>query len=884
MIGTTLQHYRIVRALGSGGMGDVYVAEDTRLHRLVALKLLPVEMAVDAERLERFQREAQAVAALNHPNVVTLYGVEHADGHHFLAMELIEGKTLAETMKPHGFPFAEFRRLAVQLTDAISAAHDAGIIHRDLKPANVMVLPDGRVKVLDFGLAKVKPNVKAVGGETRTAAELTGQHHVIGTAAYMSPEQAEGRPADARSDIFSLGVVLYQMATGTRPFMGDTAMSVISSILKDTPAPPSNIIPAIPRELDRIIRRCLAKDPSRRYQSATDLRNDLEDVQEESGPVASRSARRRPGLRSAAVVSALLIVAAVGFWRGRRSAPALVAPVKTEFAQLTAHAGVEWFPSLSPDGKWIVYAADGEGPRHIYLQSVTGQARIDLTKDSTWDEDQPAFSPDGERIAFRSSRDGGGLFVMGRTGEAVKRVTRRGFKPAWSPDGTQLAFSTENVQLNPQNAGGRSEVWTVKIATGEMQRISDDGWMPSWSPHNQRIAYAGRMGNRSLGDLYTIPVTGGTPVAVTTDAASDWNPVWSPDGRFLYFSSDRSGSTNLERVAIDEATGTPLGEPQSITTPAASLAHPTISADGTKIAYSATQVTANLQKLSFDPVTGSVVGDPRFVTSGSRRWSSPDPSPDGQWVAFYSVNAPTRSRDGAALQEGHVYIARADGTALTQVTGDSAIDRLPRWSPDGKWLVFFSDRTGQPQLWKISRDGGELQQLTEESGAYPTVSPDGTRIATVTNMDGPGGPDGVWVFDPNRPWKTQKPEKLPPMRDPPGAFVVNSWSPDNQRLAGQLNVTGSGILTYSFATRTYERLTDFGEWPVWLPDSRRLLFVSHGKTFHVVDSQTKQVRPVFSVTRDVIGPPRLTRDGRTAYFSRRTTESDIWMVTLTEPR
>ena len=310
--------------------GDVYVAEDTRLHRLVALKLLPVEMALDAERLQRFQREAQAVAALNHPNVVTLYGVEHADGHHFLAMELIKGKTLAETMRPHGFPFAEFRRLAVQLTDAISAAHDAGIVHRDLKPANVMVLPDGRVKVLDFGLAKVKPNVKAVGGETRTAAELTGQHHVSLRGLHVT--RAGGRTSRRRAlGHFSLGVVLYQMATGARPFMGDTAMSVISSILKDTPAPPSDIIPAIPRELDRIIRRCLAQDLSRRYQSATDLRNDLEDVREEPGPVASREARdARPGLRIAAVVTALLIVAAVGFWRGRRSTPALVGPVKTD--------------------------------------------------------------------------------------------------------------------------------------------------------------------------------------------------------------------------------------------------------------------------------------------------------------------------------------------------------------------------------------------------------------------------------------------------------------------------------------------------------------------------------------------------------------------------
>ena len=876
MIGSALRQYRILRALGSGGMGEVYAAEDTRLHRLVALKLLPSDMALDPERLERFEREAQAVAALNHPNVVTLYGVEQAGDVRFLAMELVEGETLGDLIPGEGLSLAKFLDLAIQLADAISAAHQRGIVHRDLKPANVMVTAEGRVKILDFGLAKLRREGSGAGeGETRTVAELTAQHHVIGTAAYMSPEQAEGRAVDARSDIFSLGVVLYQMATGARPFRGDTAVSVISAILKDTPPLPSSVRPRIPSRLDRIVRRCLAKDPADRYQSAGDLRHDLLDVRDEAGPSTrpARGARLRTGVIAAAVVVLAIAAVSVVLWRARRTGSAPALPPKMEFARLTTGAGIEWFPSLSPDGKWIVYAADAPGWRHIFLQSVTGHSVFDLTKDSTWDEEQPAFSPDGERIAFRSSREGGGIFVMGRTGEAVRRVTRAGFNPAWSPDGTRLVYSLENVELNPQNSLGRAETWVVTVETGEARRLTEgDATLPSWSPHDRRIAYAARLRDRLKGSLWTMKVDGTDSVAIPGGGGRDWNPVWSPDGRFLYFVSDRGGSMNLWRVPIDEASGRTLGDAQPLTTPATSLAHVTISGDGTRIAYSSAQVTSNIQALPFNPVTGTVTGEPSWVTTGSARWANPDPSPDGQWVAFYSLVDP----------EGHVQVARTDGSGVVrQVTGDSAIDRVPRWSPDGRWIAFFSTRSGHLEIWRVRPDGSELQQLTHGGGSYFAWSPDGSRMATFHNVEEQADAGDVYLFDPNRPWNEQTLEHLPAFGSPAWRFWVSAWSPDGARLAAFVGPgTTRGIGVYSIASRRYELLTDFGEFPAWLPDSRRILFVSGGKAFYTVDTRTKEVKRVFSAGRDIIAPARLTRDGRRLYFIRRVTESDIWMATL----
>jgi len=514
----------------------------------------------------------------------------------------------------------------------------------------------------------------------------------------------------------------------------------------------------------------------------------------------------------------------------------------------------------------------------VFLQSTTGQTPIDLTTDSIDDDDQPAFSPDGERIVFRSSRDGGGIFVMGRTGEAVRRLTRRGFKPTWSPDGREIAFTTENADLDPQNTVGLSSLWVVNVASGEERQLGNvDAVLPSWSPNGQRIAYTtrGAIAGSTRLDVWTIDRSGKNPIAVTTDGARNWNPVWAPDGRYLYFVSGRGGPINLWRVPIDQTSGKTEGPPEAVTTPSPFVAHIAISADGTRIVYSSILRSRNIQKLAIDPATGAPRGEPTWITTGSRLWANPDPSSDGKSIAFYSSVQP----------EGDLYVARADGTGLRQLTsGAESIDRMPRWSPDGQWIAFHSIRGKDQFLWKIRADGSELQQLSPLADAiYPTWSPDGSRIAVLMAAGIGHRENDVYIFDPSRPWKDQTPDVIPPPAGSPDEFVVNSWSPDGALLAGQAGLAAHGILTYSLRTQEFDRLTNFGGYPVWLPDSRHVMFVSGGRDFYVVDSRSRKVQKVFSVQRDIIGPPQVTRDGREAYFSRRVTEGDIWLLTANPP-
>jgi len=584
--GTRLGPYEILSLLGSGGMGDVYRARDPRLGRDVAVKVLPLSFADDADRLRRFELEARAAAGLNHPNIVTIYSVEKSDGVLFLTMEVVEGRPLSLVIPRGGMAIDELLTIAIPLVDAVAAAHEKGITHRDLKPANIMIgasVHGGRVKVLDFGLAKLIDSPIAAAAVTMPASPSTVEGRIVGTVAYMSPEQAAGKSVDSRSDLFSLGVILYEMATGEKPFKGDNSVSVLSSILKDTPASVTDLNRALPRELGRIVRRCLVKDPSRRYQTAADLRNELEELKQEldSGALATAVAAPRAAnfsvpWRSIAIL--LAVASAVVFaWLRLRSTDRSAAAPERVFTQLTTQSGREQFPSISPDGKWIVYDGNQAGNSDIYLQGIGGQNAINLTKDSPDDDTQPAFSPDGDSIAFRSERQGGGIFVMGRTGDSVRRVTDFGYTPAWSPDGTKLVFAT----VNPNVFGvSPTELWILTLASGEKHRLDVDGLQPSWSPHGYRIAYwsvfaKGRpVGQR---DIYTIAANGGEPVAVTSDTAMDWNPIWSPDGGYLYFSSNRGGSMNLWRIAIDERSGRVLGVPEALTAPSAFAAHLSVS-------------------------------------------------------------------------------------------------------------------------------------------------------------------------------------------------------------------------------------------------------------------------------------------------------------------
>jgi len=862
-------------------MGEVYAAEDTRLNRRVALKILPPELAADPDRLQRFRREAQAIAALSHPNVVTLHSVEEAEGIHFLTMEIVDGRTLSEVIHAGGLAWGDFFRWAIALADAVAAAHQQGVIHRDLKPGNIMIGPGGRLKVLDFGIAKVIEG-NAPGARTMaTTAQMTSPHTIIGTAAYMSPEQAEGRPVDARSDVFALGVVLFEMATSVRPFKGDTELGLLSSIIKDTPAPVSQARSDAPADLDRILRKCLAKDPARRYQTALDVRNDLEELQQQID--SKRAAAVAPAgrlRRAVAGTAAVLAVGAAAYFGFSRFPQRTIGrePLRTSFNQLTNSPGIEWYPSLSPDGRWVVYAGDASGNRDIYLQSVGGQTPINLTQDSPADDDHPAFSPDGERIAFRSARDGGGLFVMGRTGEGVRRVTRSGFNPAWSPDGRQIAYTSFPQELRPQNTEGLSELWIVGADGNNARRlVAHDVSLPSWSPNGQRIAFRLRLSlSDQRGGLVSVPIGGGEPTPLTQQGHLDWNPVWAYDGRHVYFISDRGGSTNIWRVRVDETSGRPLSEPEPITSPAPFAAFLSISADGSRLAYSSILETQNIQRLPIDPVAGTAAGAPVAVTTGTRFWANPDPSPDGQSVVAYSQVNP----------EGDLYIFRTDGSgASRQLTSDTATDRVPRWSPDGAWISAFSDRGGSLQIWKIRPDGSDLQAVTQlPQAAVHAWAPDGRSLAATGSLAADGGKSNTagapMLLDANRPAAEQTPQRLPDAPPPDPRFVPNSWSADGRWIVGQTWYGVPGIHVYSVDKKSYEQVAHTGEWPVWLPDSRRILFVSRGREFGIVDVVSRQVKRIYSVLRPTLGPPRLTRDGRAAFYSHRLTESDIWLVNV----
>ena len=883
--GNRLGKYEVIAPLGAGGMGEVYRAHDPRLGRDVAIKILPHAFTSDPDRLARFEREARMLAALSHPHIAGIYGIEDAGTAPALVLELVEGPTLADRLRTGRPGVEESLAIARQIADALSAAHDKGIVHRDLKPANVKITPSGIVKVLDFGLAKTDGEDTTPESARLIPQTLSGTRDglILGTAAYMSPEQARGKPVDKRSDIWAFGCVLYEMLTGRKAFDRETASETMAAILERQPDW-RRLPGATPAAVRRLLHRCLERDVGRRLRDIGDAGLELDDA---IGRLGGRGlgrrlfeiSRDRRVVIAAGIAAVSTAVIATLYWKTwsvQQDTGKLLNPA---FTQITSQSGLEWFPSLSPDGKWVVYGGDTEGNRDIFLQSTTGQTPINLTADSRDDDDQPAFSRDGERIAFRSSRDGGGIFVMGRTGEAVRRLTRRGFKPAWSPEGREIAFTTENADLDPQNTVGLSSLWVVDVTSGQERQLANvDAVLPSWSPHGQRIAYTtrGAIAGSTRLDIWTVDRSGGTPVAVTTDGASNWNPVWAPDGRFLYFVSGRGGPINLWRVAIDEVSGKPAGAPEAVTTPSPFVAHLTISADGSRIAYSSILRSRNIQKLRVDPATGTPLAEAAWITTGSRLWANPDPSPDGKWVAFYSSVQP----------EGDLYLTRTDGTGLRQLTsGADPMDRMPRWSPDGQWIAFHSIRGKDQHLWKIRPDGSDRQQLSPLADAiYPVWSPDGSRMAVLMGAGIGHHENNVYVFDPNREWSEQTPEIIPPPADSPNEFVVNAWSPDGTRLAGQVGLAAHGIMIYSLQSRLFERLTDFGGYPVWLPDSRRLMFVSNGRGFYVADTRTRKVEKVFSVEGDIIGPPQLTRDGREAYFTRRVTEGDIWLLTLSPSR
>jgi Tol biopolymer transport system component len=703
----------------------------------VAIKVLPASFSTDAERLRRFEQEARAAGVLNHPNITAVYDIGAVDGSPYVVQELLEGETLRSTLAGGKLSTRRATDYATQIAHGLAAAHDKGIVHRDLKPENLFVTKDGRLKILDFGLAKLTQTESAVSSATNLPTETKGTEPgvVLGTLGYMSPEQVRGRAADARSDIFSFGAILYEMLSGRRAFHGDSAADTMSAILKEDPPDLSVTNQSITPGLDRIVRHCIEKNPEQRFHSAHDVGFALEALSQTSAPQAAAPPAQAP-LRLSPLVLGLAGLAlgfALAFVLLRSGSGRSVPTGMPTYRRLTNLSGSEEFPALSPDGQLLAFVHRANGKANVFEQRAGSRKPSNLTADCDRESDAPAFSPDGSQIAYASQCGDGGLFVMTATGENVRRLTTFGSNPAWSPDGREVVFATEPI-VRPYGRQGTSELWVVEVGSGKTRRVLTglDGVQPNVSPHGLRIAYWALPTGGSQRDVWTIPFgglkPGEQPVAVTNDPAIDWNPVWASDGRSLYFLSNRNGVMNLWRVPIDESTGKVLGPAEPLSLPAREVGGLAVAKDGRHIAFVDRRTTHAIERIAFDG-DGRSPGKPDIVYEGSQEIADFDVSLDGKSVAF-------DSRGGA---QDDLFVMSADGSAIRQLLDDAPRDRHPMFTADGKRLVFISDRTGRYEVWSIATDGSGLTQVTkttEETLIEPLISPDGRRIAAHTSVSG----------------------------------------------------------------------------------------------------------------------------------------------------
>ena len=762
MIGQTLAHYKILEKIGSGGMGEVFLAEDTKLDRKVAVKVLPPELADSEERRARFTREAKAIAALNHPNIVTVYSVEQAGDVHFITMELVKGKTLTELLPSSGLSLAKFFEVAIPLADAVAAAHQEGITHRDLKPDNVMKSDDGRIKVLDFGLAKPQSRMGSIDSELPTE-QRTQEGRILGTVAYMSPEQAEGKPIDALTDIFSLGIVFYEMLTGSRPFHGETSAAILSSIIKDEPAPVRKAHPEVPREISRLVHRCLSKEPSRRIQTALDIRNELEELKQElaSGELVETvpTRKRSPAVKWLSVATATLAVALVAmlFYVLRPFADNI--PRFTNPVPITSAAGVEMFPAWSPDGAQLAFQSDQSGNFDIWVAHLGGGAPVNRTEGRAEVDTMPSWSPDGSQIAFVS--EPGDVWVMSAVGgeprKLISRIQHGGTAPQWSADGSELAVSFQAPE------GWFVEV--ISLRSLETKRVS----LPSmclemaWSPDGRFFACVDVPSRGyNVTQLWLQPASGGAPILVSERRTRDYNPTWSHDGRYLFFVSERGGSMDLWRQGIG-ADGRPEGDAERLSVALETRAA-AFSPDGNKIAYSRGFRVGNVWRVPLLEDRPATWEDAQQITFGK------------DFIATVQLSADRRSLLVSSDRAGNFDVWRLPiaGGEMTRLTVEPTLDVFPSESPDGTEIAFHSFRSGDRDIWVMPAEGGPARVLAPHPAMdnFPSWSPDGREIAYSSNR---GSHQDVWVVPADGGDARQ-------VTDDASEDLLPVWSPDGNDL------------------------------------------------------------------------------------------------------
>jgi Tol biopolymer transport system component len=857
-------------------MGEVYRARDTRLGRVVALKVLPESLSSDAGRLRRFEMEAHSASLLNHPNIVTVHDVGTSGATSYIAMELVEGATLRRLLGGGVLPLKRLLAIAAQVAEGLARAHAAGIVHRDLKPENVMVTEDGLAKILDFGLAKLTGPEPASGEGTQaqTISRQTEPGVILGTVAYMSPEQASGLPVDFHSDQFSFGSVLYEMLTGKAAFSGKTRPETLAAIIREEPEPIEALAPKTPAPFRWIVDRCLAKESRERYDSTGDLARELADLRNRLSEITRgevvaptfAGTLRYGGIPRALLIAAALLVGLVIAALFRRTEPTPSGRFTVE--RLTQHPGVEAEPTIAPDAKSVVYARN----RHLWLLRVGGSNAIDLTPGTTVNNFAPAFSPDGSSIAFNSGEDGG-IFVMGATGENVRRVTSRGFSPAWTPDGGELVYSAARAGSGYGGDMGAG-LEAAELATGKTRKLCDCiALSPAVSPHGRTVVFWGiepgaRVAQR---DLWAVPLSGlppgVSPIRLTDDPAHDWDPQWAPDGSSVEFISDRGGSPNLWRLPIDEKSGRARGPAIPLTLPAAFVAHVRASADGGTRVYQSDSRFSVLLRVEFDPLAGRPREEPREALrlgEGIAGFSTSSFSPDGKWIVV----------QGGASNDDLMVLA-LDGSIARKLAPGPHRNRAPAWSPDGNAIVFGSDRGGKYEIWKIGADGSGLEKIiTSQAALYePAWSPDGTSLIASE------------VVETERRTRTivhrigDPPDRFERLPDLPGgtSFTGVLWSRDGNNIVG---VDDGSMWTWSRRERSYRRIIPAveglrGAFPIGeLPDGR--LVVAVGTRVDVLDARSGESHRILALPDIAYGA--LAPGAGALWFNRLKEEADLWIA------
>jgi Tol biopolymer transport system component/tRNA A-37 threonylcarbamoyl transferase component Bud32 len=905
MTGKTLSHYEIVEQLGEGGMGVVYKARDTRLNRFVALKVLPHDKVADPERKRRFIQEAQAASALNHLNIVTIYDIGQADGVDFIAMEYVAGKTLDRLIPKNGMRLPEVLKYAIQIAHALTRAHAAGIIHRDIKPGNIIAGPDGTVKVLDFGLAKLTERVEPGDATATIHAPLTDEGTIIGTVAYMSPEQAEGLSIDTRSDIFSFGAVLYEMVTGRRAFGGDTKMSTLAAVLRQEPRPLREVASDAPRDLEKIVARCLRKDPNRRFQNMSDVVVALDELKEESesgkleaAPAPAKRAfiSRRLAIAALAVVA---VAAAAIWWLDRSRTPATAGgPVLT---RLVADPGLNTDPALSPDGKLLAYASDrgGNGSLEIWVRQLAGGEPLRLT-DNPADDYEPVFSPDGSQIAFRSDRDGGGIYVVSALGGEARRIARQGRRPRYSPAGDQIAYS---VGLAANSSSSVAQVFVVPTAGGAPRQLHSEFFqadLPIWSPDGKHLLFEGRRDEdlRNGRDWWVTPAEGGEAIRTNAFAAlrkakislnvALTPAIWAGGPDRIVFSAYSGDTTNLWEIPISPGSFQITDPPRRLTFGTGTEASPSIAQAGSRIAFADLNTNFDLWSLPLDANGGKVTGEPVRLTD--------DPAQD-RLFAFVSADGRKIAFDRAGnAGKLDLWLKELPGGKETRLVVSPGSAQYGDISPDGSRVAYQAAENQVPNIYAVPAAGGDPQRLCQNCRLPEGWSPNGKNII-VNTMPAPG----LILIDPASQQKTQifKAPTLIPNR--------SRFSPDGKWLSFHviLSPTARRVYVTPFKGAV---LHDDKDWiPItdglgmeryadWSPDGNVLYFLSERDGFRCIrgqrlDRATKHpVGPPFDVihfhnarrslgTGDPVSiSPTVARDKMV--FSMIETTGSIWMATL----